>query len=158
MGAGVTVTVVDGAVHVGELPADWAAKGVVVTTADLLEEADPAGLGCVAGAGPDAFATLNDALSAHPVVVVVPRGVRLEAPIVVVNHPATAGLATYPRPVVRVGEGAEATVVDHTSSGPGAGLSVPLTETEVARGGARGYPTGTGAQPGAREGGAPGGA
>lgn len=138
-GAGVTVTVVDGAVHISELPADWVAKGVVVTTADQLDDAEAADLGCVAGAGPDAFATLNDALCAHPVVVVVPRGVRLEAPILVVNHAATAGLATYPRLVVRVGEGAEATVVDHTSSGPGAVLSVPLTELDVARGGRLGY-------------------
>jgi Fe-S cluster assembly protein SufD len=138
-GAGVTVTVVDGAVHIGELPAEWVAKGVVVTTADRLDDPDDAGLGRVAGAGPDAFATLNDALCAHPVVVVVPRGVRLEAPILVRNHAATAGLATYPRLVVRVGEGAEATVVDHTTSGSGVVLSVPLTELDVARGGRLGY-------------------
>lgn len=138
-GAAVTVSVVDGAVSITDLPAEWVAKGVSITTADALDDAELAGLGCVAGAGPDVFATLNDALCAHPVVITVPRGVRLEAPILVANHAATAGLATFPRLVVRIGEGAEATVVDHSSSGPGAVLTVPLTELDVARGGRLGY-------------------
>ncbi|MEZ5177603.1 MAG: hypothetical protein R2746_04775 [Acidimicrobiales bacterium] len=45
----------------------------MVITADRLDAMPTAGLGVVAGAGPDVFAKLNDALSAHPVVVQVPQ-------------------------------------------------------------------------------------
>ncbi len=73
----------------------------------------------VAGAGPDAFATLNDALRAHPVVVTVPRGVQLD-------RAARRGQprpppASPPTPASWSGwaRAAEATVVDRTtSSGP----------------------------------------
>jgi len=136
--AAVTVTVVDGVASSSELPAEWAAKGVVVALASTLDEA-AAGLGSVADGGPDVFATLNDAFAADPVVISVPRGVHLDAPILVTNAITTAGTAIFPRLVVRIGEGASATVVDHVTSGPEAVLSVPLTELDVARGGRLGY-------------------
>jgi len=139
--AAVTVTAIDGAVTVSDVPAEWSAKGVVVTTASQLASADDTGLGSVSGAGPDVFATLNDAFSTDPVVIVVPRGVELDGPILVTNHIATAGVATFARLVVRVGEGASATVIDHATSSVEAGrvLSVPLTELDVARGGRLSY-------------------
>lgn len=136
--AAVTVTILDGVASVSELPAEWVAKGVVVATASTLDE-DATGLGTAARGGPDVFATLNDAFALDPIIVSVPRGVRLEAPILVTNHVATAGLAVFPRLVVRLAEGAEATVVDHVSSGADAVLSVPLTELDVARGARLGY-------------------
>jgi len=139
--AAVRVTVIDGVATVSEVPAEWLAKGVVVTTASQLASADEAGLGSVSGDGPDVFATLNDAFAADPVIITVPRGVELDRPILVTNHIATAGIATFARLVVRVGEGASATVIDHTTSSPDAGavLSVPLTELDVARGGRLSY-------------------
>ncbi len=133
-GAAVTVTVLDGVASVSELPAEWTAKGVVVASASSLDDEALAGLGTVAVDGPDVFATLNDAFALDPIVITVPRGVRLEGPILITNHVATAGTAVFPRLVVRLGEGAEATVVDHVSSGAEAVLSVPLTELDVARG------------------------
>ena len=138
-GAAVTVTVLDGVASISELPAEWVTKGVVVSTASALPGISEAGLGVVAVDGPDVFATLNDAFALDPIVISVPRGVRLDAPILVTNYLATAGTAVFPRLVVRMGEGAEATVVDHVSSGPGAVLSIPLTELEVARGARLGY-------------------
>ena len=132
-GAAVTVSVRDGVVTVSDVPADWTARGVVVAPASTLDEA-AAGLGTVAVDGPDVFATLNDAFAVDPVVVSVPRGVRLDAPILVTNHGTVAGSAVFPRLVVRLAEGAEATVVDHVSSGADAVLSIPLTELDVARG------------------------
>ncbi|HEX2575022.1 MAG TPA: SufD family Fe-S cluster assembly protein [Aquihabitans sp.] len=137
-GPAVTVTVVDGVATVGELPAEWTAKGVVVAAASTLDEAT-AGLQPVDATGPDVFATLNDAFSLDPVVIHVPRGVRLDGPILVVHHLVAPGTAVFARLVVRLGEGAEATVVDHVCSGPGAGLSVPLTQLDVARGARLGH-------------------
>jgi len=136
--AAVTVTVLDGSVVMSALPEEWTAKGVVVASASTLDES-VAGLGTVALDGPDVFATLNDAFATDPIVVSVPRGVRLDAPVLVANHITAAGTAMFPRLVVRLAEGAEATVVDHVSSGADAVLSVPLTELDVARGARLGY-------------------
>lgn len=134
--------------RIGELDLDrWAlgadvpevdapeAAGLVVGDAAQLDEA-VAGLGSVSTAGPDVFATLNDAFAAHPVVISIPRGVTVDQPIVVRHHLEGDGTAVFPRLVIRVGEGASATVIDQVSSPDGvAVLSVPLTEVEVARGG-----------------------
>lgn len=138
-GAVVTVTVLDGAVTISEVPEAWTAKGVVIATASSLDDEAASGLGVVAGDGPDVFATLNDAFAVDPILISVPRGVRLDGPILVTNHVSVADSAVFPRLVVRVGEGAEATVVDHISSAHDAVLSIPLTELEVARGGRLGY-------------------
>ncbi len=129
----------DGVASVSELPAEWVAKGVVVAKASTLDDESLTGLGSVAGDGPDVFAGLNDAFCLDPIVITVPRGVRLDAPVLVTNHLATAGIAVFPRLVVRLGDGAEATVVDHVSSGPEPVLSVPLTELFVGRGARLGY-------------------
>ena len=116
------------------IPPEWAAKGVSVRrAADLTDDAT--GIGSVAEGGPDVFATLNDAFSADPVVVTVPRGVQLTEPLVVGTHLAGAGAAGFPRLVVLVGEGAAATVIDRTTSADDDVLSVPLTELRVERGG-----------------------
>lgn len=130
---GVEVLVVDGVVSVGDVPASWTERGVVVAAASTLTE-DQAGLGSVAGEGPDVFAAHNDAFLADAVVVTVPRGVVLDEPVAVHQHLATPGLAVFPRLVVRLGEGAQATVVDRVTSADGSTLSIPLTELDVARG------------------------
>ena len=136
---GVTVDVIDGVPAIGQLPPTWVEKGVVVAAASQLDEAQ-AGLGSVAGDGPDVFATLNDAFALDPIVVTVPRGVRLAEPILITNRATAAGNAVFPRLVVQVGEGADVTIVDRiVSDGDHAALSVPLTELRVARGGRLGY-------------------
>ncbi len=131
--AAVTVSIVDGVASVSALPAGWAERGVVVALASTLADESASGLGTVAVDGPDVFATLNDAFAIDPVVITVPARVRLDEPILVANHLTRAGQAVFPRLVVRLGEGAEATVIDHVTSGPEAVLSVPLTELSVAR-------------------------
>lgn len=116
------------------VPDEWAAKGVTVRrAADLADDAS--GIGSVSEGGPDVFATLNDAFTADPVVVSVPRGVQLAEPLVVGTHLAGAGAAGFPRLVVLVGEGAAATVIDRTTSSSDDVLSIPLTELRVERGG-----------------------
>ena len=117
-----------------DLPASWVDAGVSVRrAADLDGEA--AGLGAVAAGGPDLFATLNDAQTADPIVITVPRGKQLAEPLVIGTHLAGAGTAGFPRLVVLVGEGAAATVIERTTSTDDALLAVPLTELKVERGG-----------------------
>ncbi len=131
--AALLVDVVDGAVSVSDLPAEWAGKGVVIAPASTLDEAQ-AGLGTVAGDGPDLFATYNDAFTNDPVVITVPRGVSLVGPIVVRTHLTASGRAAFGRLVVRLGEGAEAEVLAVQTSGDDPVLSVPLVELDLARG------------------------
>jgi Fe-S cluster assembly protein SufD len=131
---GPVVTVVDGSVTVEGVPEAWTARGVVIAPASSLGSEAEAGLGAVAGQGRDVFAAYNDAFSADPVVISVPHGVRLDAPIVVRTHLAAPGRAAFGRLVVRLGEGAEAEVLAHATSADAAVLSVPLAELEVGRG------------------------
>ena len=137
-GAAVTVSVLNGVAGIGPLPASWTERGVVVAAASSLEEAD-AGLGSVAVDDPDVFAALNDAFALDPIVIAVPRGVELDEPILISSRVDGAHAAVFPRLVVRLADGARATVVDHITSGPDPVLSVPLTELDVGRGARLGY-------------------
>ncbi len=132
--AAVVVTVVDGAAVVSALPDAWAERGVTIAVATELATAAASGLGSVAGEGPDAFAALADAFATAPIVVDVPRGVELAEPILVATHLAEADGASFPRLVVRLGDGAAATVVEHVTSGPDPVLSIPFTELAVGNG------------------------
>jgi Fe-S cluster assembly protein SufD len=116
-----------------ELPASWAAAGATLGRGEAL--ADDGALGSVSADGPDAFATLNDAFAADPLVVTVPRGAQLTEPLLISTHLAGDGAAAFPRLVVRVGEGASAVIVERTTSSDDVLLSVPLTELRVERGG-----------------------
>jgi Fe-S cluster assembly protein SufD len=118
----------DGAVAHVELDGAGARSGV---TMGRLADA-PAGaglLGTVAGE-PDAFVVLNAALC-DPVLVVVPDGAVVEAPLVVVHWLGTDGAATFPRTVVQVGAGAAATVVEVAASADVSGFVAPVTELSV---------------------------
>ncbi len=87
----------------------------------------------VEGSDVDVFGKLADAFCDDPVVVDVAPGVVVADPVVVrVRGPAEAS-ATFPRLVVRVGEGARVTVVEHHEGGAD-GLTVPVTELAVGAG------------------------
>ena len=94
-------------------------------------EADQELLGSVAEPPADALAMLNDAF-ADPVVVQVPAGRTLDAPIVLRHHVTRAGGAVFPRLVVDAGEASEVTVVDLTRSDAVAALSIPVVELRAA--------------------------
>jgi Fe-S cluster assembly protein SufD len=108
------------------LPAELAAKGVVVTTIaaglrshpELLREhfmAHPPRLGS------DKFAALHAAFVADGAFVHIPRGVTVEDPILV-THSLSAGAAAFPHTLVVAGDNARATVVEHfVGGGTGAG-------------------------------------
>ena len=101
--------------------------------------------------GGDALVRLNDAFHPDAVVLDVPDGVVLEAPIVVVHwcdgaedaaEAAGAGTdarapASFPRTAIRLGSGARASVVEVVAGAPGTqrALVVPVTELTVADGG-----------------------
>jgi Fe-S cluster assembly protein SufD len=123
--AGGTATVLDAA----GLPPGAVVGGAGVGPAEH-------GLGRVLVGG-DALARLNDAFVPDAVVVDVPAGVRLDAPVLVVHWcegaagPAPAP-ATFPRTVVQVGAGAQASVVEVVA---GVAVVVPVAEFSVGDGG-----------------------
>jgi len=124
-------TVVDGstvAVDRAGLPASVRVGGL---------EGDPI-LGQVLDGG-DALVRANDAFLPDAVVVDVPAGVALDAPVVIV-HWCTAGgapsTASFLRTVVRLGRGSSAQVVEVVAGPPraGRGLVVPVTELSAGDG------------------------
>ncbi len=88
-------------------------------------------LGSVAGRAKDAFGLLHDAFVADPVLVEVPAGVALSAPVVVLHWTDLDGVATFPRLVVRAGGGSDVTVCDHQASADVAALVVPVVELDA---------------------------
>jgi Fe-S cluster assembly protein SufD len=107
------VVLVDGRVHRRHLDADLAARGVSIGPLVELpggdrfaepapDDQDP----------PDLFATAAVAFAPEPVVIHVPAGVAVEAPLVVVNWSQASGTATYGRVIVDLAPDAEATVLD----------------------------------------------
>lgn len=125
-----TVVVHNGRIVHAELDQRWVDAGVVVGAID--RAADDPGLLDSAPAEADAFAALNDAFSAQPVVVSVPAGVTVDAPVVIASWVDEPGLLVLPRTVVAVGADAEVNVVSWTGSPDGVEtLSVPITELVV---------------------------
>ena len=95
-------------------------------------------LGSVSDGASDYFTVLNDAFSRTPLVVDVPDGAVVDGVIVVRHHAREVGAASFPRLVVRVGRGAQATVLDSQHSG-GPALVVPVVELDVGQAGRLGY-------------------
>lgn len=120
-----TIVVVDGFVASTAIDAGWQAKGLRI-------DVDPARHSNVKSRAATVFDNLHIALSPCAVVVTVPAGLAVEAPIVVVNHHHTAGGVSFPHLVIEAGEDAEARVVEWQTSGSGYGLSVPVLELMVA--------------------------
>lgn len=87
----------------------------------------------------DVFDELNAAHTVEPVVVDVPAGTDVEAPIVVLHEITHDGAAVFPRLIVRVGANASVNVVDIVRSGDIRALFVPVTEFRVADAARAGY-------------------
>ena len=100
-----------------------AASGASVRLASLLDDVDryrDALTGSTAPAADDKFAQLTRALWSRGVVVDVPAGVTLERPIVIRWAQGEPGRASFTRTLVRLGDGASATVVEEFVPAPGA--------------------------------------
>ncbi|MEY2571292.1 MAG: Fe-S cluster assembly protein SufD [Acidimicrobiaceae bacterium] len=88
----------------------------------------------------DVFFRLNDELARQRVIITVPAGKVIERPIVVAHWISTSGIATFPRTVVRLGEGAHAQVVEyHASPDDVHALTMPVVELDVAQAAVLGY-------------------
>ncbi len=133
-----SVIVVDGQLVLAELDPAWAARGVTLgRLADRPDGAELAGRIDPSDAT-DLFGVLNQALS-DPVALVVPPGVEVDAPVVVVDWNSQDRAVTFPRLLVSLGDDAAATVVDHHGGQDVAGLVIPVIELDVGPAARLGY-------------------
>jgi Fe-S cluster assembly protein SufD len=122
------VLVRDGAVvGVTSSPEADAAGVVARATADGDEEV----LGAAEGEPSDLFTTLNRAYST-PVVIDIPRGASLTAPVVIAHWTSGTGVVSFPRLLVRAAEDSQAQIVELQGAAD-APLIVPITELVVGR-------------------------
>ncbi|PLS75217.1 MAG: Fe-S cluster assembly protein SufD [Actinobacteria bacterium] len=118
-----------GLVH-SELDPGVVAKGVYVGALSALDGGD-ALPGSVAGQV-DAYVELATAFMPDAVVVRVPPGVVVGAPVVVVHWVDAEEAAVFPRLIVQAGEACGLTVLDHVASPPAlAALVAPVVELDV---------------------------
>jgi len=82
----------------------------------------------------DAFVELNTAQAPEPLVIDVAPGTVVDEPVVVVHWAGTGGSVIFPRVVVRAGQGASVTVVEHHLSADVRAWSDPVTELHVGDG------------------------
>jgi Fe-S cluster assembly protein SufD len=128
----------NGRVVHAELRDDLAAKGV---RAERVGEGDDGVLGAAVDQAPDVFLGFNDAFLAEPVVLRVPGGVAVDAPVVVAHLTEGDALAAFPRLVVEAGDDSEVSVLEIQVSGPETSLVVPVTEIVVGRAARVGHQT-----------------
>jgi Fe-S cluster assembly protein SufD len=115
----------EGALHLGQVDGrvigDGVDDGVIVLPLTLACDRHPElveeHFGTVVGAGQDVFTELNEASWTGGAFVHVPRGVRVEAPIVLTAISDAAGVALHRRVLVVLEEGAEAEVWEQHLSG-----------------------------------------
>lgn len=79
----------------------------------------------------DLFADLNNAFSAAPIVVRIPRGHTASEPILI-SHVLPAGSASFPRLIIDAEENSDVTVIEKFTGGSG-GLIAPVVELRVAQ-------------------------
>jgi Fe-S cluster assembly protein SufD len=131
-----TVVVRNGRVVDVEVDEALASKGLLVGPA---LDGDVGVLGqALSAEGPtpsatDPFTLLNDAVQLEPVVVRVPDGVDLRAPVVVVHVTEGDRVAAFPRLVVHAGQDSAASVIEVQVSAGEGGLVVPVTEVIAER-------------------------
>ena len=131
-----TVVARNGRVVDVEVDESLASKGLLVGPA---AEGDVGVLGeALSSEGPtpsatDAFTLLNDAAQLEPVVVRIPDGLVLPAPVVVVHVTEGDRVAAFPRLVVHAGADSSASVIEVQVSAGQGGLVVPVTEIVAGR-------------------------
>jgi len=127
---GALVVVRNGRVVHCEMDDKLQVLGVTVCDLATCEPNGVAELGSIADASPDAFTVLNDAFLAGGVLVRVPRGAVVDAPIVIVHWSDGDGRASFPRTLVVAGENSECSVVERFGS-TGAHLVDAVVELQL---------------------------
>ena len=123
--AGLVVTV-DGWVVHAELDEGLAAKGVTLGPAAAV--ADGADLLGGAEQRHDVFAEMNEAFAPQPLVLRLPAGTVVEAPVIVAHWIATDGVAAFPRLVVDAGENSDVSILEAFASDDIEALVAPVVE------------------------------
>jgi Fe-S cluster assembly protein SufD len=119
-----TIVVLDGWVVDVAIEAGWADKGLEIT-------ADEARRPSLGDGTETLFDLLHRAFSPAAVHIRTSAGLTVREPIVILNHHASAGIASFPHVLVECGEASDLAVVECTTSVAGHGLSVPVTELLV---------------------------
>ncbi len=122
-----TVVVVNGRVVHAKVAEAMVAAGVQVGRLTELDS-DGTTLGSLRGEATNAFGLLHDAFVADPVLVRVPAGVVVPAPIAVLHWTDADHSATFPHLVVEAGENSEVVVYDHSASADVDALVFPVVE------------------------------
>jgi Fe-S cluster assembly protein SufD len=130
------IRTLDGIVSSIALSRDTPSKGVSIGR--LIDgDSPPAGFGDLLADVGESLTQLAEALTADAVVIEVGEGIVVREPIVIVHEisDAAAASAIAPRIHVRLGRGAEATVVEfYQSSGAGEMLCMPVSELFLGEG------------------------
>ncbi len=116
-----TVTIVDGFVASIEVDPGWESKGLAIT-------ADESAALSVPEDQRSLFDHLHAAFSPAAVRIVVPQGLAVDQPIVVLNHHAAEGAAIFPHLIIDAGPASDISVVERQTSMAGFGLSAPVVE------------------------------
>jgi Fe-S cluster assembly protein SufD len=132
------IVLCNGRVLETHLDEQWADQGVFVGRLVDADDAETT-LGVAASPALDLFGSLNDAFAPEPVLVRIPRGVVVDAPIVVVQWTDTDQIASFARLVVQAGENSQADVVDYEASSDVDALSVPIVELDAGPAARLGY-------------------
>jgi Fe-S cluster assembly protein SufD len=132
------IVVVDGVLALVELAPALVDSGVFAGR--LVDHPDAEELlGSVLTTPTDVFARLNDAFAVDPIAIVVPRGVRVDGPIVVEHVTTGADIAVFPRLVVQAGADSSVSVLDSQQSSSGHSLVLPVVELRAERAARLGY-------------------
>ena len=132
------VVVSNGRITSVELDPALAARGVELGPLAAAADGDDL-LGSVAGPV-DPFVDLSTAFVDEGILVRVPRRVVVPHPVLVLHWVDAPGAGIFPRLIVRTGESAEVTVLDHVASPEGVGAFVaPVVELDVGDGSHLGY-------------------
>ncbi len=121
-----------------ELSPELAARGVKFASAVELDHAE-AYVGQVIGRSDDALAVANDAYGSDPLLLVVPRGVTVDRPIMVVDWVSAGGAAVFSRLVVQADAGSAVTVLHQQRSDDQNCWIAPVVELHAARDARVGY-------------------
>ena len=127
-GSAATVVIRNGVASIERT--DKLGKATVQTIGEHGDGADL--LNSVRGDAHDAIAYLHDANLTDVIVIDVPRGHAVEAPIVIDNYSDAKGTLTCPHTIVRAGAGSQVTVVERRRSDETDQLVVPVVEIDAA--------------------------
>jgi Fe-S cluster assembly protein SufD len=122
-----TVVVRNGTVVLADVEPRWADAGLVVGRLSELDDGASL-LGAVAGEADNLFGHLADALVAEPLVVRVPAGLNVDAPVMVIDWVDADAAIVASRLVVVTGDDAEVSVVEWQGGDDVTGLALPVTE------------------------------